>query len=367
MKVDLNKENNIKYIPISEDILCKDGWKNINSVLVGEEVYGIDGCLHKVKELLVDNQDVYEFTFSNGKKVKVGEDSILRVSTKKQEENMKKFNDERFMYLSLIDILSSYKKENIFYDRVITEHKYSCQTIKPIQYDKINLFLDPYLLGLLLGDGGFTTNIVTFTNPEDDILKEFNDLISNINMEVHYRDFENHKQGTVCAKNGDTVNKLNKILNKLELKGLDSRQKFIPDAYKISSVEDRLSLLSGIINTDGHIDDKGIINICTYSTNLYNDIKNIADSLGLMISTSEYNRTSEDSTKKYNEEIEYRIRVLEPNYDMFKLSKKHLSKLKNRKKFVNKIVNIEKCNSDICLGLLIDNDQRVITKDYIAI
>ena len=86
-----------------------------------------------------------------------------------------------------------------------------------------------------------------------------------------------------------------------------------------------------------------------------------------MITTySEYNRTSESSTSKYDEEIEYCIRILEKDYSIFKLSNKHKNKLKNRKRFTNKIVDIQKCNQEDVVSIILDNNQRVIQNNYTA-
>lgn len=364
-----NEINNIKYIPVSENILYKNGWRKAGTINIGDEVYGIDGYTHKVKYInKINNQDIYSFTLRDGSNTKLGVNSILRVATRKQEYNMRKYGDKRFKYVSITDLLNDYKDSNNgFNNREITHYKYSCLPIEPVQYENLNLPLNPYLLGLLLGDGGFTGHMITFTNPEEDIWKDFNEMISNIGLESHYKYFENHKQAYICSKDEYSENLLNRKIKDFKLNGLDSRQKFVPDIYKRSSVQDRLSLLSGIINTDGNVDEKGIINICTYSSNMYKDIIDISKSLGLIVTYSKYDRTSENSTKKYDEEIEYRIRILEDNYSMFKLSNKHLNKLKDRKKFTNKITNIKKCKQENVVSILLEDNQQVILNDYVAV
>lgn len=365
----MNNVNNIKYIPISENILCKNGWRKAETINIDDEVYGIDGYTHKVKHInKKDNQDIYSLTLRDGSNIILGVDSILRVATRKQEYNMRKYGDKRFKYVSITDLLKDYKNSNTGFDnREIMHYKYSCLPIEPVQYENLNLPLNPYLLGLLLGDGGFTEHMVTFTNPEEDIWKDFENMIYNMKMELHYRYFRNHKQAYVCAQDNCNINILNRRIKELKLNGLDSRQKFIPDIYKRSSIQNRLLLLSGIINTDGHIDEKGIINICTYSSSMYKDIIDISKSLGLIVTYSKYDRTSENSTKKYDEEIEYRIRILEDNYSMFKLSDKHLNKLKDRKKFTNKIIKIQKCKQGDVISILLEDNQQVILNDYIAV
>lgn len=370
LRVDLmsNEINNIKYIPISENIFCKDGWRKAGTINIGDEVYSIDGYIHKVKNINKSNQYIYLITLRDGSEIKLGEDSIVKIATSKQEYNMRKYGDKRFKYITINDLLKDYKKYNRGLDnRDIVKLKYSCLPIEPIQYEKTKLPLNPYLFGLLLGDGGFTEHVITFTNPEDDIWEDFNNMISDIGLESHYKYFDNHKQSHICSKDSYSENFLNRKIKELKLNGLDSRQKFIPDIYKKSCVEDRLLLLSGIINTDGNIDEHGLINICTYSPYMYKDIVDVSKSLGLIVTYSEYDRTSKNSTSKYDKEIEYRVRILENDYSMFKLSDKHKNKLKDRKKFSNRITDIQKCNQEDVVSIILDDNQRVILNNYTAI
>lgn len=364
-----NKNNNVVDIPVSELILCKNGWCKVEDVNINDDVYGIDGNLHKVKDIkLKKNQDIYLIKFKDRTSVKLGNESIVRVATRKQEHNMKKYKDLRFKYVVLTDLLKDLDEQENFKNKSIHNRKYSCLPILPIKYNDINnLPLDPYLFGLLLGDGGFTGNNVTFTNAEDDIIKEFENMISKIGLEPHYKHFENHDQLYICSKNNYSENFLNTKLRQLKLFGLDSRQKFIPDIYKKSSIQDRLLLLSGIINTDGHIGKNSTIKICTYSPQMYKDIKDMCRSLGLRISFSEFDRTSEYSTKKYDKEIEYEIRIYEDDFSKFKLSEKHSYKIKDRKKFVNKIVDIQKIDNKDTVSIILDNDEKVVLNNYIAL
>ncbi len=98
-----------KFVLLTEKVLCKDGWKNACSVNVGDELYGIDGLLHKVKEIKYEHDDIYELSFKYGQSIKIGSNSIIRVSTKKQDENMRKYKDERYKILPLLSLLPDYK------------------------------------------------------------------------------------------------------------------------------------------------------------------------------------------------------------------------------------------------------------------
>jgi hypothetical protein len=75
-------------------------------------------------------------------------------------------------------------------------------------------------------------------------------------------------------------NKIKEILYNLGLKNMHSYDKFIPDCYKFSSIEDRTNLLRGLMDTDGTIKKNGEASFCTTSKRLAGDITDIVRSLG---------------------------------------------------------------------------------------
>ena len=104
----------------------------------------------------------------------------------------------------------------------------------------MELKLHPYALGLLLGDGGFTGDVVTFTNAEDELFEQLDECLKPINVYVKCREYENHKQANLCSD--EDRNELNRIIKELNLYGCGSREKFIPKEYLYSSVENRFLL-----------------------------------------------------------------------------------------------------------------------------
>src|ERR1035437_9579911 len=121
--------------------------------------------------------------------------------------------------------------------------------VKPIEFEKRELKIDPYLLGCLLGDGGITTkNSIGFSSSDKEIIDEISkrlpekhNMVINGTSKIDY-------YLTADGKN----NYINQALKFHCLKGCDSYSKFIPHIYRISSIEQRLELLQGILDTDGH-------------------------------------------------------------------------------------------------------------------
>lgn len=128
----------------------------------------------------------------------------------------------------------------------------------------------------------------------------------------------------------------------------------IPDVYKRSSIEDRSSLLSGIINSCGHIDKNNNANILmsTYSKILSEDISDISRSLGYRVSVSNDNP--------------YIIRIISNDWSLLNLSDKHKKNLRTFPYTKTKyITNIEYVGKEESQCILLDSDEHLyITKDY---
>ena len=367
-----------KEQPVSEPVLTENGWLPMGEITVGMKVYGEDGFLHTVTGVFPQGvKDVYEVMFSDGTATRCGLEHLWTVSTTKQRANMRINHDYRYKVLTLKDILKDYRRVSPYFierKQGKYKYKYSVPINKAVNfniYDDSKLKIDPYILGMLLGDGGFTGNCITFTNAENDLFDSLSEWCDEHGLILHSRDFENHKQATICINDGSTKNYLKECLKEFGLDGLGSREKFIPKEYLYSSIENRQKILSGIINTDGNVGgSRTFFTVSTYSEQLAKGVAELSRSLGYISSISIYDRTSEDSTKKYEKEIEYRVSIISRDYSKLLLSKKHLSRLRNTsniRPYIKSITNIKKVGKEECQCIMVDNpNQLYITNDYIV-
>lgn len=366
-----------KEQPISEPVLTEKGWTPMGDIKVGTRVYGRDGKLHNVTNVFPQGiKDVYEVTFNDGTKTRCGLNHLWYVQTTKQTHKNRKDNGNRHKVITLKEILKDYKKEHYSKtacgNKNITSYKYSIPLCEPIEFDNnIELPIDAYALGLLLGDGGFTQNVPTFTNSEDELFEQLENALSTLGITINYHfNYINHKQCTLVYNKENHYNEITNRLKQLNLWGCGSREKFVPKIYKYSSVENRAKILSGIINTVGSVESSShtSISVTTYSKRLFNDIVEIARSLGFKVSTSIIDRTDENSTKKYDKEISYTMRILSNDYSLLKLSTKHKEKLKTLKNNrVKNIVDIKYVGKEESQCIMLDGEEHLyITNDYIV-
>ena len=296
-----------KRLDLNTPILTPHGFVPLRDIHVGSTVCGEDGKFYKVvKETPVVNTQIHRVHFEDGTYVDCCKDHLWKFKTR---DDLSRHNDWRVETTE--QLLQRPIKSGKSYNLMIP-------VSKAIEFEEKNLPLDPYVLGCLLGDGGFTTDNVTFTNTEKDVIQKVISKLDNI--------VDAHKHGSIqyvfTKKIGDKHNQLNTVLRELGLLNHDSLSKFIPQSYLLGSVNQRLELLRGLIDTDGSVNRKGHVSYSTSSKKLKDDIMSLIRSLGFRCSFSEYSRDGIDN-------VEYVIRIWSDK-DIFFTSEKHTEKYTNR-------------------------------------
>lgn len=153
---------------------------------------------------------------------------------------------------------------------------YNCYTTG-IDFPEKSVDLDPYLLGLWLGDG--TTNNNSITNIDTEIIDYLEAA-----ADAYGCTLSKYKDLYTFAKTGGLCNPLRVLLRQYNVLG----NKHIPDEYKMNSREIRMQVLAGLIDTDGYYDHTGNhYEITQKSKRLAEDIIYLARSLGLYASINQ--------------------------------------------------------------------------------
>ncbi|MEU6622217.1 helicase-related protein [Streptomyces litmocidini] len=146
--------------------------------------------------------------------------------------------------------------------------------------DGATLPLDPYLLGVLLGDGSFRHNLRLSTTDA-----EIHDAVA---MSVEPDCRLTPVVGSRCdytiqlvRRAGGVRNPVIQALRDLELWGVTSHDKFIPEQFKNATIKDRLAVLQGLLDTDGTVHQDGMsVSLCSASRSLAEDVAWLVRSLG---------------------------------------------------------------------------------------
>ena len=144
-----------------------------------------------------------------------------------------------------------------------------------------HLPINPYFMGTLLGDGSILAR-VGITSKDFAVAGELFAQAAAHGLGVASSP-AGGKSATFFATNGRDGRQSHPIVDKLrrlEIFGLRCQHKFIPDSYKTASVQERLELLAGVIDTDGSPDCGGY-DYSSTSQRLAHDVAEVARSVGL--------------------------------------------------------------------------------------
>jgi len=149
-----------------------------------------------------------------------------------------------------------------------------------VEWEKKDLLIPPYILGAWLGDGDSDRTAFTINNTDRVILEEITQYVRDSNL-ILQKDKTDHRGATryrVVSQVGRGGRPKNLFLDHLRaLKVLHN--KHIPSVYRINDRKNRLELLAGLIDTDGHLNNGGY-EIVTKFKKLSNNILFLARSLG---------------------------------------------------------------------------------------
>jgi superfamily II DNA or RNA helicase len=154
---------------------------------------------------------------------------------------------------------------------------------RPIGLPERTTPLDPYFMGVLLGDGSLSRGTPCVTKEDPEIVEVVRQQAQILGLEVRAGD----SGGTRCTswflttgvRGGNGSNRLIDILSELGLRGTDSFTKFVPDMYKRNSRDVRLHVLAGLLDTDGYMGNH--YDFSSASLTLAHDVVYLARSVGL--------------------------------------------------------------------------------------
>lgn len=247
-------------------VLTPNGFKRFGDIKVGDKVISGTGNVSTVLGVFPKpSMPVYELTFDDGSKVQCSEDHIWHVQTRDDRTR-----DKGYRNVELKTMLKNFRVEG---DK---RANYSIPYVPVIDcFEKKELLIDPYLLGILIGDGCLVDGI-SVSIPDAQILYEVQSRIPENYRAIFKRRYD-YRISRTDGCNGK--GKLREWLEYYGLYGKRSYEKSIPHDYLYASYEDRLALLRGLLDTDGFADETGIEYVTT-SEQLAEDVRELVHSLG---------------------------------------------------------------------------------------
>jgi DNA gyrase/topoisomerase IV subunit B/DNA gyrase/topoisomerase IV subunit A len=451
-------------------ILMWDGTnKRADEIRIGDILVGDDGTQRNVLKITSGVDDMYEITCKNNKNYTVNSQHILTLYYKNNNnvswyERTKDWRLEYFdgkkiitkMVRTVSDI-TNHKKTQITKEegyKIIIEYqkdiisKYNCSQFidikledyiklsnnqkkklymvsntNPIQWEKKDVKIDPYILGAWLGDGCHDGS--GFSSADHEIVKAFAIWADTINCEItHHVNVNNHEgyqygirrkksgyktsigdinhtsdtcigcktsckkhlacdwhfeksneifDNTSISKNGMIRNDMNPFKNILKEMNL-LKNKHIPHDYIYNDIDTRLKLLAGFIDTDGRLRKNNNGSFCYEITqserlhgHLIDQLDIIAKSLGMAtsISIKDENKITKDGNKIITKIISIygdnllNIPILLERKKQYEYKRKEISM--NYFKFDIKYIGKNNFN-----GWMVDNNQRFLLGNFIV-
>ena len=397
-------------------ILLYDGtFRNVQDVREGDLLMGVDSTPRRVLSSTKGRQMMYTISQNKGESYRVNEDHILSL----------KFTDTNTKRKLPVQIQEyRYKETNIYNIPVLVylslpksvKHNLKGYKAPCIQYSEKPVLVDPYFIGLWLGDGSNRgieiTNVDSEITEWLDVFAKESGLVLRVNKDngITYRlcmDKKTHpytqpyrilniqtgddlvydsavKANTFInsltggkgvtaiqkhAKEGITgdywVEKLkrtstNHLVDKF--KSLDLfYNKHIPQCYKINSEAVRLQILAGLIDSDGCAQNGGY-EIASCNKILAEDITYVARSLGFYVNM----RQKTAIMGEYRNENCYRITIWGNDLDRIpiKVLRKKIEKSYKKGNPLHTGVQVTKDCVDDYYGFVINKDHLFIINDF---
>lgn len=289
------------------------GYIRVGDIQVDDFVYGEDGKPVKVIGVYPQGpKRVYKVTFSDGSSVLCNDEHIWNVRNRRSH-----YDDRPYQNMTLRDIMDIgiHDEQMRPEGRMTKVNHWYIPIGQAVQRDDACLPIDPYVLGVMIGDGCLTDTVRTLeiSSNEESVIAEVAKRIGAIRYKkrdgcyswIFLKDDTNGNQWYQQHDFADLSEDLDCVF------GQYSRNRRIPCIYMMGSQKQRMELLQGLMDADGCVTsgDKVNTTFSTKSEGLASDVQELAASLGMRTSLSSNIRhdTLHDDKPEY--EVYFRVPV----------------------------------------------------------
>ncbi len=345
-----------KFFTLETPVKVPGGWKPMGAVHLGDYVTAWDGTPSRViGEYPQPENAIYRITFGDGRSTECCIDHLWYVHASDQHYKSRVIDTRRIIQMLAMNTY----RDRLFIDLPSSEDG-----------PDLDLTIDPYVLGVLLGDGGISQNTVNITKLDDQL---FDNVQKRLPYKLEVRRMKCPKTRTVSVRKGESrENPLKTALKEYSLQGKRSWEKYIPASYLHGSRQQRLDLVRGLLDTDGTVDRaNGTVSFTSTSKQLAEGFQYLIRSLGgLAKMTSRFTfYTHNDEKKRGREAYTIFVRYKKPS-ELFLLSRKGI-RTKDDGQYTHrlklKIVSVEYSRHAVGKCIAIDHpDKLYVVNDFIV-
>ena len=341
-------------------------WKRHGDLVVGDYVFARDGSPTKVLGVFPQGErNVYRVTFGDGRTLDVSDNHLWAVypNRRSREEGPTIYSTQTLMNKGLVSNLNNGRQGM----------KYVVPMNQPVQWPIADLSVDPYALGALIANGCLTDKALSISSDDEETVARVGQAVGAVSWDQGTSNYSWYfRTGETLGNNGKRRIQLADVFTgKLsELIGVKSPQRFIPEQYLHSSIEQRWALVQGLFDCDGSIGacdgERYNVSYSTASKKLAEDVRVLLFSLGVSCSIKKCTREKNGVVRN-----EYDIHVKVHNSDkhlFFRLDRKKSLAIKaqsvakqREKRFdyvgIRSIEKLDRQESMTCI--YVDNDEHL--------
>jgi len=245
--------------PLNAKVLTPDGWRQIGDLAIGDLVVGSNGLPAPVLGVYPQGRKpIYRVTTQDGAStlacgehlwtVRRADDPGRQAQTVQTQTVQTQTVQTRTVQTQTVQT-----QDMIGRLRHGAAHRFELPLVEPVEFVPQDVPIEPYTLGLRLGDGCLTTRT---------------------GVEHALRRADSGRVGVM------TADPVTAVLHQLGLAGTTSSTTFVPDLYLHNSAAVRHAVLQGLLDRDGVLDSDGRVRYTTCSERLRDDVVFLVRSLG---------------------------------------------------------------------------------------
>ncbi len=259
--------------PVDRRVLTPEGWRRIGDLAVGDLVVGSDGRPTPVLGVFPQGRkDVFEVRTQDGASTRCCAEHLWQVRT---IDDKRHGRDGRVLET----------REMIGRERRAHQRRFELPLLSgPARFEPRPVPMDPYALGLLLGDGCVTGKTTpTFATADAELVESLGTALDGVEL-VHRSGPDYVLRNAAHVGRGGPTNPVTAVMRSLRLDGTRSATTFVPLEYLFNDADVRIALLQGLLDSDGgpvtQADRSCRIQYTTCSERLRDDVVFLVRSLG---------------------------------------------------------------------------------------
>lgn len=285
------------------------GWKKHGNLQVGDKVFTPEGNQTTITGIGYKDWASLEVEMSDGSKIKTHPHHEWEVIDRRHSR-----------YGDCVKILETQQilKEGLYLQGVDSRARWWLSNPFPLKQKRKDLRVPPYVLGAWLGDGGYNTPTIYHGTEDQEVAREVSKYYEESSRDVH-------------KVTGVTRHYYPRLRQELKLLGVLGG-KHIPREYFYGSIEQRLDLLAGLLDTDGCVEklkqkNRPVVQRVRFTNcnrKLLDGVEELCRGLGFKVSRSMQKQATSSSGVVGRQDV-YTIRII-PTLDVpTRISRKRVS------------------------------------------